>query len=398
MSGEPDTAALAPPAEELGAREARAMHILHVVAPAPYGGLERVVHALVGGHTGRGHRLTVAAIVAPDAADEHPFFGPVRESGAGLEVVRVRARDYAAERAVLRRLLLRLRPDVVHTHGYRPDVLDAGVARRLGIPTITTVHGFTRGGWKNRAYEWLQRRSFRRFDAVVAVSRAMARDLEGSGVPAQRLHLLANAWTPGEPALERALARAELRLPDSAWVVGFAGRLSPEKGADVLLDALGRLADVPVHACVIGEGSERERLRRRAQRPDLAGRVRWQGALPAAHRFFRAFDAFVLSSRTEGTPMVLFEAIAAGVPVVATAVGGVPDVISPVEAMLVPAEDPEALAAALRACQADPAGAARRAAAASERLARDFSAASWLAAYEELYRKLLRPERRKAEG
>src|SRR5713101_3623616 len=88
----------------------------------------------------------------------------------------------------------RLRPAVVHTHGYRPDVVDAGAARRLGIPTVTTVHGFTGGGWKNRFYERVQRRSHRRFDAVVAVSRPLVEQLLRDGVPPRRLHLVQNAW------------------------------------------------------------------------------------------------------------------------------------------------------------------------------------------------------------
>ena len=92
-------------------------------------------------------------------------------------------RAYLRERAAIARLLREVRPDVVHTHGYRPDVLDAGVARGQGIAVVTTVHGFTGGGWKNRVYEWLQCRAFRRFDAVVAVSRPLVGLLERRGHP-----------------------------------------------------------------------------------------------------------------------------------------------------------------------------------------------------------------------
>ena len=101
---------------------------------------------------------------------------------------------------------------------------------------------------------------------------------------------------------------------------------------------------------------------------------------------FAAFDVFVLSSRTEGTPIALFEAMAAGVPIVATRVGGVPDVVSPLEAALVPAEDPVALAAEIRAIYRDPATGQRRARAARARLERDFSVAPWLDRYEAIYR------------
>src|SRR2546429_211481 len=76
----------------------------------------------------------------------------------------------------------RLRPTIVHTDGYRPDVVDASVARRRGIPTVTTVHGFTGGGWKNGLYERLQRRAFRRLDAVVAASEPLKAQLTRAGV------------------------------------------------------------------------------------------------------------------------------------------------------------------------------------------------------------------------
>jgi glycosyltransferase involved in cell wall biosynthesis len=105
----------------------------------------------------------------------------------------------------------------------------------------------------------------------------------------------------------------------------------------------------------------------------------------------RAFDLFALTSRTEGTPMTLLEAIQASVPVVACAVGGVPDVISAAEGLLVPADRPAELANALREALTQRREAAARAERASERLARDFSSETWLDSYQELYRIAMRP-------
>jgi glycosyltransferase involved in cell wall biosynthesis len=114
--------------------------------------------------------------------------------------------------------------------------------------------------------------------------------------------------------------------------------------------------------------------------------VRWLGNVAEAARLFAAFDVFALSSRTEGTPIVLFEAMAACTPIVASAVGGVPDVVSPAEALLVTADDPAALAQAIRSVYADPAAAAHRARLAHERLASDFAPGPWLERYERIYR------------
>jgi glycosyltransferase involved in cell wall biosynthesis len=221
---------------------------------------------------------------------------------------------------------------------------------------------------------------------VIAVSQPLAAQLARRGVPRERLHLLRNAWCGSTPGLERARARAELGLPPAAFVLGWVGRLSVEKGGDVLVEALARLRDLPLLACVVGDGPERPALERRSARLGLAEQIRWSGVRADAGRLFRAFDAFVLSSRTEGTPMVLLEAMHAGVPVVASAVGGVPDVVGAQEGWLVAPEDPDALAAALRELHGDTAEAARRANAARRRIDTDFALGPWLDAHERVYR------------
>ena len=118
-----------------------------------------------------------------------------------------------------------------------------------------------------------------------------------------------------------------------------------------------------------------------------------RGCAEEAARLYRAFDAFVLSSRTEGTPIALFEAMAAEVPIVATRVGGVPDVVGETEAWLVDPEDSQAIARALAAIRADPAEARRRCEAARRRLEEDFSLEPWIERYEDLYRSLVAPSR-----
>jgi len=359
------------------------MVILHIAAPSDVGGLERVVQELAREQHRAGHDVHVAAVLTEPAVD-HPFFAPLVEAGVETHAVVPGPRGYRRERGAVAELCRRLGPTVVHTHGYRPDVLDAGVARRAGIPVVTTVHGFTGGDWKNRVYEWLQCRAFRRFDAVVAVSQPLRTRLVRAGVHPDRIHVVPNAWRPG-PALDRAAARRALGVAPGAFVLGWVGRLSREKGPDVLLDALRDLADLPLVASVIGEGAERRPLLARAQRLGLDGRVRWHGVVPDAASLFAAFDLFVLSSRTEGSPMVVFEAMAARVPVIATDVGGVPEMLSAAEAVLVPPDHPAALAAAIRAAYHAPAGARARAGRARERLCRDFGTAPWCERYDGIY-------------
>ena len=360
------------------------LRLVHVVAPGPFGGLESMVAVLATGLTRRHHTVCVAAILDLEPVP-HPFESAL--AGAGVEVVALRLppRAYGRERRLLSDVLRSDRPEAVHTHGYRADVQAGAVARHLGIPTVATVHGFTGGDWKNRLYECLQLRALRRSNAVVAVSRPLTLRLRAAGISADRLHLLQNAWGGRGTGLSREQARRALGLGHGSVVVGWVGRLSLEKGADVLLDAL-RLADPSLVACMIGDGPQRPALTARARELGIEQRVRWCGALPEAGRLFSAFDVFALSSRTEGTPMVLFEAMDAGIPVVATAVGGVPDVVAADNAWLVPAGDAPSLARALDEVLRDPREAERRVAAAGRQLAERFGLEPWLDAYERIYR------------
>lgn len=369
---------------------AKRLRILHVVAPGPFGGLESVVAMLATGATRRGHAVRVAAVL-----DLEPKPHPFEATLPGVEIVPLRLppRAYLRERLLIADAIRELAPQLVHTHGYRADLQAGAVAHRLGVPTLSTVHGFTGGDWKNRVYERLQRRALRRADAVIAVSRPLLERLREEGISSERLHLVTNAWGGRTAALPRGEARRRLGLASDPFVVGWVGRLSFEKGADVLIEALARLRDPPIVACVVGEGPEQATLAERAVALGVGERVHWAGAVPDAGRLFAAFDVFALSSRTEGTPMALFEAMDAGVPVVATAVGGVPDVIRAEHARLVPPEDPEALARALAAVAGDRQEAARRAEQARSRLAAVFGPEPWLDAYEQIYRDVLRDSR-----
>lgn len=379
------------------------LNVVHIAAPGPFGlgGLESVLVGLGIGLHHRGVNVTVAAVMDSKPGshhgtpDRHPVVASLTEAGVSVCPIRIPRRGYLQERREVRRLLEASRPDVVHTHDYRPDLLDSGIAREMGIPTVTTIHGSSRMSWRTALYEWLDLRLARRFQAVVAVSRPMVADLRRAGVPSNRVHLVPNAWDGPARPLSRAAARKALGLPCDAFVVGWVGRLIPVKGCDIFLRALSRLADTAVQASVIGGGPEQGRLEALAARLGISQRVHFHGPREGAANLFRAFDLWVLSSRSEGTPMVLFEAMAAGVPIVATAVGGVGDVVSEAEACLVPPEDPDALAACLEDVRSGKVPTRKRVAAAGARLAERFGTEQWIDRHLEIYRALAqRRERR----
>ncbi|MBC7789147.1 MAG: glycosyltransferase [Anaerolineae bacterium] len=363
------------------------LSILHVLAPGQVGGLESVVAMLASGQARAGHSVSVAAVVTGEYSAE-PWLTSLRSAGVHTFAILAPGRAYRTERAAIRELCRDSTMSIVHTHGYRPDVIDAAVARKLQIPTVTTVHGFTGGGFRNRLYERLQLRAFQSFGAVVSVSRPLADELVRRGVGRDKVHIVPNAYDGAVARLPRNEARRIMQVREGSFHIGWVGRLSEEKGADLLLRAVASLGDLPLQVSIVGDGSEREALERQAAKLNIAHRISWRGTVHDAARLFSAFDLFVLSSRTEGTPIVLFEAMAASVPIVATRVGGVPDVLTDSEAMLVPPNDPDSLAGAIRAAHEQPVATDLLAKNARSRLLDQFSVPPWLARYESIYTSL----------
>lgn len=361
--------------------------ILHLLAPAETGGLERVVAELSAGLRRKGDEVLVG-IVLDEPGVHHPFVEQLREWNVPHSELQVGSRRYLRERKLVGELCDTFDPDVVHTHGYRCDVLDAGVARDRGIATVSTAHGFTGGSPKNRLLQWIQRRSYSSFDVVVAVSAPLRHRLSASGVPDDQIAVIRNAWRPRTEQLSRSESRRRLELPSEAFVAGWVGRFSREKAPDLFVEALERLETESAIGCMIGDGALRGEIAERARASALRGRLHLPGSIPKAERFYRAFDVFVLSSRTEGTPMVLFEAMNACVPIVATKAGGVPDVVSRSEARLVEPEDVEGLADAIADVRRDSTDREGRTRRAKERLEREFSVGRWLDRYRTLYRKI----------
>jgi glycosyltransferase involved in cell wall biosynthesis len=344
--------------------------------------MERVVTMLSAVQREEG--VHVVAVLSPADVVDHPFIAGLEKAGVPVTIVEVPGRGYRREYRSLRALITRLQPSLVHTHGYHADVIGGAATRSLGVRTVSTVHGFLGVPLRNWLYERMQLVALRRADAVLAVSAPLVDRLARSGIPRDKIHLVPNGYSPSAPHLSRTAARHELGLSDDALVVGWVGRLSHEKGADVMLDAIAA-CEPPWRLSLIGDGPQRKRLRQRAGDLGIADRVSWHGSVDNAGALFSAFDAFALSSRTEGTPIALFEAMSAGVPIIATEVGGVPDVVTSAHAMLIPAERPSMIAQSLTALRRDPSSARERAQLARERVARVFGAETWLAAVDSVY-------------
>ncbi|MEM7417565.1 MAG: glycosyltransferase [Gemmatimonadota bacterium] len=359
--------------------------IVHVLAPAPFGGMETVVETLAAGQQEAGDAVRVVAILSPGDPEPHPFLDALESRGVGVDAFRLGGRDYRGERRAVRDVIRASGADVLHTHGYRPDVVVSGIGRRLGLATASTVHGFTGGGLRNRMYEWLQTRSFRRIGAVVVVSDAIRERLLEAGVPGSRISVLRNAWSASSPAVSRAEARDHLGIDHDGPVAAFVGRLSAEKGPDLFVRAFASSGERDLRASVVGDGPMKAECERLSEELGVGERMTFHGSVSSVGRYLKAFDVVGLTSWTEGTPMLLLEAMYAEVPLVATAVGGVPGVLSDTQAILCPAGDVAEIGRAFDDVITDRSGASTRAAAARSRLERDFAVEPWVDRYRSLY-------------
>ena len=341
------------------------MRVLHVMASAARGGgaahLVDLLPAL------RRAGWACEAAVGRD--------GPLGADLGALDVpvhpIDLMGRRLAPLRALrLARLTARLGPDVVHLHGTRAAFSHAlGAAlrrgarprRRGGLPVVYTAHGLAyrkeAGRIERQVSLWAERAACRGAGAVISVSRADLTDLQRWGFLAGRpgFHVANAVRLPVAAAGDRPTARRRLGLPADALVVGTVSRLVPQKAVGDLVDAVAGIApdcrgsSGPPTVAVIGDGPLRASLDRRVRAGTNGARVMLLGARDDVPKLLPAFDVFVLSSHWEGEPIALLEAMAAGLPCVATATAGAREILGDggSSGCLVPVGDVGRLGAAL---------------------------------------------------
>lgn len=318
------------------------MRIAEVVLSLDIGGQERLVLRMAQGFHERGHDVHVVTLTG--GGDLRGELGPI----AVHDVVRRRGFD-ASLYPRLWRLFRELRPDVVHTHNSVPLEYAAPAARLARVPcTVHTKHGHIT--YSKSALQ-LARAATRCVDHFVAVSKDTALTAEREERPGKkRLTVIENGIPLGKFAPDEAARNAirdELRIPRDALVVGSVGRLVEEKDYPLLVRAMAPLLGERVRLVIVGEGIVRAEIEA-AITPAIRDFVVLTGARRDVSRVLCAFDVFASSSRIEGLPLAIPEAMASGLPVIATAVGGVPDIVPPQTGVLVPHGDPQALRAAIQ--------------------------------------------------
>jgi len=361
----------------------RRVHVLHILAERGYSGGELQLEYLIRHLQARGHRNTV--LLPPGAR----FAEPARRLGADVRTAPLRAPWHPGLwRGV--RAALREGPDVVH-FGCGRSLLWGGLAARgspaLKVTTRRIDYPIGRGlrGWRYR----------RLVDHVVANCAAVRARVLAAGVPEERVTLVHEGidlapWQGIRAG--RDAARAALGLPPDAVVVTCAATLRPRKGQRVLIDAFAALAPRFERALLVlaGRGSDRAALEAHVARAGLGARVRLPGAVSPMQPLYAASDVFCMPSFHEGLSNACLEASAAGLPLVVTSVGGLPEIVAHgVTGEVVPPGDVAALAAALERMLADPDLRARCGAAGAARTAEMFPATRMAERTEALWIRLL---------
>lgn len=359
------------------------MRALTVIAEMGAGGAESVVADLAGHLVATGHEACVASnggwrADALSADGVATLAVPLRASGpARLGCAVARLRREASVRPV----------DVVHAHNVRASVaahLGTRAGRRSRPPLVTTVHGLADGDYARAAKVLVVS------DLVVAVSDDVAERLAAGGLDEARLRVVENAVPPAPTSHGvRDEVRRELDLDPSSPVALCVARLATPKRIDLLLEAW---ADVPDAVLLVaGDGADRDALVRRAS--GLGERVQFLGERHDVDRLLAAADLLVLPSDREGLPMAVLEALAAGVPVVASAVGGIPQLGADAVELVAP-HRADALAAGVRRLLDDPARRQHLVTGGSELVRQRFSSARMQSEYADVYARAIRGTKR----
>lgn len=362
------------------------MRVVHIVSSLQVGGMEHFVVRLAAAQRQQGHEAAVFALHGgPLEAEARQLGLPVTVIGGAHKLLRV-------PRAVA--YFLSTRPEIIHAHNQTSLHYAILGKRTCQAPTVMTNHGQGLGSSRTPSQaEWDQT------DSVVAVSNAVA-DLMDRGVLGTKLETIYNGVTFAAPARTRAQVREELGLPDDRVVGIIVARIDDFKGHETLIAALGELkaAGQPLTLLVAGDGARRADREQQAAQLGLGPeQVRFLGFRSDVPDLLAASDLFVLPSLTEGLPLSVLEAMSHGLPTVATAVGGIPElVIEGVHGRLVPVKDSAALAQALGTLVQSPDQRRAWGTAAQLRVQTEFSFDKMTQEYTQLYQRLL--SARKAKG
>ena len=299
--------------------------------------------------------VTFDRVAGNGDATANSFVAAARDSGITVDVITERFRFDRGVIQQLRDIVARRAPDIIQTHMIKSHFLIKASGLGKKNPWVAYHHGYTTTDLKMQFYNQLNRWSLPSADLVITVCGEFAKQLTASGVQKDRIRVSHNSVKAPRiiSSDEKLSLRESFGISGDEKILLAVGRLSREKGHADLIESIAFLRtaepDLNFRLLIVGEGPEHANLARAVTERNIDSHVVFVGHVGDVAPFYSIADVLALPSHSEGSPNVLLEAMAAGLPVVATSVGGVPEIAtSEVNALLVPARDPSAFAEALR--------------------------------------------------
>lgn len=364
--------------------------ILHLFVTLPVGGAENLLLSILRRLDPQRFSSQVCCI-----GERGELGGQVIAMGYPLTELHLLGKGGMDRRVVpaLVELIRRENIDLVHSHLYHANFYGRLAARKAGVPAVASIHNtYTKHKWHRQLANWYLSRHTA---AIIAGSEEIRQDVvRHDFVPASLVEVIPNSvdLARSHSGLSRAEARQRLGLPENATVLGSVGRLEEQKGHRFLIEALARLkqSGEDAYLLLVGDGREAAMLKSLSARLGLEQQVMFLGTRGDLGDLFRAMDLFVMPSLWEGLSLAMLSAMAAGLPVIATAVGGVRQVLGEEEyGYTLPVGDAEALAAKIRACLAAPADMAQMAEKGRRHVCDNYSDEAMVRRLEAVYTRVL---------
>lgn len=371
------------------------MRVLQFITPAGFYGAERWVLALANNIDRQ--RVTCDLAVTRESDHQDLTVAEVYPQEAGaVHYLEMSGRFDFRVVSQLCRVIRERRIDVIHTHGYKSDILGLLAAKKTGIACVSTPHGFPgKVNLKLSTFIKIGTHMLRYFDAVAPLSEELVNDVAKARVTRHKIRFIRNGVDLTEvDAVLASLSREDHLGP--AQKIGYIGQMIPRKGLADLISAFDTLyqENQALTLELVGDGSQREELEAQARTLPSSDAIQFAGFRSDRLEILRSFSLFVMTSSLEGIPRCLMEAMAAGVPVVAYDIPGVDQLVQHAKTgMLAPHGDKKALADCCRQVLYDPELAASLAKAARKHVEETYSGARMAREYESLFFELTGLER-----
>ncbi len=372
--------------------------ILHFIDSEGVYGAERVILNLSQKMLAQPQFIPVVGCIVGNAQAANPLYDAAVAAGIEAHKIVIANSKLLRDIPQAAEQLKSLGISLIHSHGYKPSVFGFFIARRVGIPIISTCHLWfdpTRGPLKMRAMIWMEKKLYRYFPKIIAVSDPIKEVLAQAGLPAHKLDLVRNGVDIPDIQLtdsQKLALRSQLGLAPDDLVIVNSGRLVRQKAQWILVKAASILQQQgrKIQVLIVGEGGLRSELEAQIAEDNVSHCVKLLGFRSDINQLLAISDIFALPSLDEGMPMSLLEAAAAAKPIVATAVGDIAKLIRQGESgVIIPTENPQALADAIATLQDDAALALRLAVSVNRQMRAEYSSDAMCTRYQAIYRELL---------